>query len=240
MAAVTTPRGALVPHGKRPTSQRPRPGMDARTALAWHLYFTDMDDLARRGVTKFGPQEYSAGEAQEERRPQVQRFAELARQARPAIRSALGVLLGADFENQAASCAEVCQHDLLTFRAMLTQAGCDLQDTDTYLVEMLFAAATTSHGRIQCKLLKESHAVLVKSNFEALLDEDIRWRRPTSSRGSHSRAEAEAVTPPRPKPPARPQSSATCRCERQWPEWSLSKRGSRTVTGGTTPRPVTR
>jgi len=223
------PRGSLAPHGKHSLGI-PRTKDDARTALAWHLYYTDVHELERQGVKKSVT---SSLQAEDIGRPQVSRFAELARMARPGIQSALAVLLGADFENQAATCAETCYYDLHTFRCMLIQAGCDLQDSDTFLVEMLFAAATTSHGRLQCKLLKESHTLLLKSDFEAMLDEDVRWR------GAHGgRSRAPEATPDRYTSKRRPLSSSSCHSERRWPEWSLARRPI--TPSSRSPRPATR
>merc|ERR1719284_676723 len=167
------------------------------------------------------------------------RFAQEARSARPGIRSALAVLLGADFENQAAACAEMCGWDLSRFQSLLTQAGCDLNADDAYTVELLFAAATTRNCQISFSLFSQRRSQ--KSDMAALVDEDLRWRSRSLRAGGRGQCvqrisgdvtARECARRARALPHgmhslsaggkewdrgAPPESS--CRCERPWPTW---------------------
>jgi len=196
------------------------PNSDGKTALAWHMYFTDPRDLRRAN-----PSNGLIGEL-----PMKSAFAEIASSARPGIRSGLAVLLGADYENQALKCAHVCDGDLNTLHSLLTQAGVDLTERDSYTVERLFAAATTDHGNIACSLLPHKRAQ--KSDFHAMHDEDLRWRSSTRSRTAPLAAARVALTPRKALPGT---SSALCGhgtgCvasqdgTAKWPHWHLRTKG---------------
>eukprot|EP00930_Biecheleria_cincta_P014002 TRINITY_DN12220_c0_g1_i1.p1 TRINITY_DN12220_c0_g1~~TRINITY_DN12220_c0_g1_i1.p1 ORF type:complete len:299 (-),score=23.80 TRINITY_DN12220_c0_g1_i1:101-997(-) len=101
-------------------------------------------------------------------------FALRARQARDGIRAALGVLLGPDYENQAFLFAELCNRDLDKVAALLTQAGCHVTAADAPVIELLFAAATSRHGKTACRMSEHSRGK--KSDLAVLLEEDLRWR----------------------------------------------------------------
>lgn len=226
--------------------------VDAKTALAWHMYFADPRiPLApsRAPVTPRSPAvsstSGSTGLACGEIQCDPARFAEEARSARPGIKSALAVLLGADFERQAAHCAEICGRDLLCFQSLLTQAGCDLNADDTYKVELLFAAATSKESQMAFSLYGRHRSQ--QSDIVALVNEDLRWRsstlrnngaglcaplqktprdvikREVASRVKTSlgarhdlRAGGDGEDPHRPPPPA---MGSSCKCSRAWPRW---------------------
>jgi len=106
--------------------------------------------------------------------PDHARFAAACKSARSGIRGGLSVLLGPDFDSKPELFAERCEGNLDKLHSLLTQAGCILVPEDAFVIERLFAAAVSSHGKIACCL--SPHERHNKNDMAALTSEDMRWR----------------------------------------------------------------
>lgn len=141
------------------------PGRD----LAWHMYFEDPSRLQKQREREKSGAFGLLGDP-----PDRARFAAACQAARPGIRGGLSVLLGPDFAKKPELFADRCEGSLDRLHALLTQAGCTLGPEDAFVVERLFAAAVSSHGKIACCL--SPHERLTKTDTAALTGEDMRFR----------------------------------------------------------------
>uniref|UniRef100_A0A7S4WCT0 Uncharacterized protein n=1 Tax=Alexandrium monilatum TaxID=311494 RepID=A0A7S4WCT0_9DINO len=125
-------------------------------------------------------------------------FATRARCASPGIRAALAVLLGSNFENEGSRLAEMCANDVSRMPGLLTQAGCQPTDAELREAELLFAAATTRHGKTAGRLsdLQRSR----KPELMVLMEQDLQWRG----------ARLRGVSSPQPAMHGRPAASGPC------------------------------
>lgn len=130
--------------------------------------------------------------------PHNELFALRARRARPGLQQALAVLLGVDYDGKAGYLLELCEGKLENLPPLLQRAGCEVRPEDSLTVELLYAAASSRHGKTSCKVAP--HTRLKKPGIQQLLDTDPMWRRDAKTRDITS-----------PQPSSRMQQSGTGR-----------------------------